>query len=224
MIHASLTNIPALRRARGKRSAPSRLAEPGSQKHHGTERELNRDKPSTTRIIAVSAQRTLARSRSSVPGESYGILSQRLFARSLYVERKRTERSGRGFVLMLLRSEELLDPQSDRQALEEIVLALSASSRDTDPIGWFTEGSTIGVIFTELGNRSGRSVVSVLRGKVTERLASALTESQMDDIALSFRVFPEDWEESTPTGGTHSILDMPLYETSPNGCPSPAKG
>src|ERR1039458_4411980 len=81
--------------------------------------------------------------RTSVLAESYGILSQELFARTLYVERKRTERSGRSFALMLLESTMLLNPKGDQQALDKVLLALSCSSRDTDTRGWSKKGSTI---------------------------------------------------------------------------------
>src|ERR1022692_4660034 len=68
----------------------------------------------------------------SVQPESYFILSQELFAHTLYVERKRTERSGRAFVLMLLESAKLLKSKGDAHALDKVLLALSRSSRDTD--------------------------------------------------------------------------------------------
>ena len=80
------------------------------------------------------------------------MLSRQLFAHTLYVERKRSERSGRSFVLMLLESTSLLNPRGDHQTLDKVLLALSCSSRDTDTKGWYNEGSTIGVIFTELGS------------------------------------------------------------------------
>src|ERR1017187_4463966 len=85
----------------------------------------------------------------SVQPESYFILSQELFAHTLFVERKRTERSGRSFVLMLLESAKLLKSKGDPQALDKVLLALSRSSRDTDTRGWFQEGATIGVIRSE---------------------------------------------------------------------------
>lgn len=153
----------------------------------------------------------------SVLAESYGILSQELFARTLYVERKRTERSGRSFVLMLLESTRLLNPKGDQQALDKVLLALSRSSRDTDTRGWYKEGSTIGVIYTELGaDADGQAVAEVLQTKVTKALAGTLSISQIDKIRLTFHVFPENWDELGPEDDIEpGLYDGVLHETAP---------
>jgi lipopolysaccharide/colanic/teichoic acid biosynthesis glycosyltransferase len=147
------------------------------------------------------------------------------FARALYVERKRTERSGRSFVLMLLESTVLLRPEGDHQALEKVLSALSCSSRDTDTRGWYTEGSTIGVIFTELGvDVDGRVVAAALLTKVTKALTTTLTIHQINEIRLTFHVFPEDWVKRDPVSHTESsFYDGLLYETAPKRLPRIAK-
>jgi lipopolysaccharide/colanic/teichoic acid biosynthesis glycosyltransferase len=156
-----------------------------------------------------------------VPVESYGILSEELFARALYVERKRTERSGRSFVLMFLESTRLLNSEGDHQALAKVLLALSRSSRDTDTKGWYREGSTIGVIFTELGvDVDGRKVADALLNKVTNALTSILTISQINEIRLTFHVFPENWDNRNSVDGTESrFYDDLLHETTPKRLP-----
>src|SRR5271157_5572852 len=161
----------------------------------------------------------------SILMEDYGILSRELFARMLFVERKRTERSGRSFVLMLLESTRLLKPEGDHRALEEVLLALSRSTRDTDTKGWYKEGSTIGVIFTELGaDTDGRSVANALLTKVTNALTGTLTIGQINQIRLSFHVFPEDWDQRSPVDETKSVLyDDLLHETAPKSLPRLAK-
>ena len=84
----------------------------------------------------------------SIPLGFRGIVAQEPFVRMLYVERKRTERSGRGFVLMLLESAGLLRADSSEDAFDRVLAALSGSTRDTDIKGWYKDGSVIGVIFT----------------------------------------------------------------------------
>jgi len=150
-----------------------------------------------------------------------GLLSQELFARTLYLERKRTERSGRSFVLMMLESTKLLNARSDHQALERVLFVLSRSTRDTDITGWYKEECTIGVIFTELGaNVDGKSVVKALLTKITNALSSALTISQINQIRLSFRVYPDNWDQGNPATDTESnFYDDLLYETAPNPFP-----
>ena len=163
--------------------------------------------------------------QTSVLMEDYGILSQELFARMLFVERKRTERSSRSFVLMLLESTRLLKLEGDHHALEKVLLALSRSTRDTDTKGWYKQESTIGVIFTELGaDADGRVVADALLTKVTKALSSSLTIGQINQIRLSFHVFPEDWDQASPVDETESLLyDDLLHETAPKSLPRLAK-
>jgi lipopolysaccharide/colanic/teichoic acid biosynthesis glycosyltransferase len=157
--------------------------------------------------------------------DSYGILSQELFARTLYVERKRTELSGRSFILMLLESARLLKLKGDTQSLEKVLLALSHSSRDTDTTGWYKEGSTIGVIFTELGvDAGGQAVAGALLTKVTKALAGALTIGQINEIRLTFHVFPDDWDKLGPRDDDESSLyDDLLHGATPKRLPLRAK-
>jgi lipopolysaccharide/colanic/teichoic acid biosynthesis glycosyltransferase len=153
--------------------------------------------------------------------ESYGILSQEPFARALYVERKRTERSGRSFVLMLLESSNLLRPEGDHQEFEKVLSALSRSSRDTDTRGWYAQGSTIGVIFTELGGEvDGRVVADALLTKVTKALSTSLTIRQINEIRLTFHVFPENWDKRDRVDKAASnFYDGLLYQTAPKRLP-----
>jgi lipopolysaccharide/colanic/teichoic acid biosynthesis glycosyltransferase len=160
----------------------------------------------------------------SVAGEERGILSQDLFVRALSLERKRSERSGTGFVLVLLDSTRLLKSQGGLQAIEGALLALSRSSRDTDIQGWFKDGATIGVIFTELAlDADERSIATALLSKVTMALTSALSLRQMHGISLSLHAFPESWDEDNLANPDESIFDAPLYQHWPDRLPYLAK-
>jgi exopolysaccharide biosynthesis polyprenyl glycosylphosphotransferase len=126
---------------------------------------------------------------------------------------------------MLLESTKLLKPEGDHHALEKVLLALSRSTRDTDTKGWYKQESTIGVIFTELGaDMDGRVVADALLTKVTKALTSSLTIGQINQIRLSFHVFPEDWDQASPVDETESVLyDDLLHETAPKSLPRLAK-
>ena len=65
------------------------------------------------------------------------ILDQELFLTMLRLERKRTERSHRRFVLMLLESLGLLKAGKEQGAFDKVVAALSHSTRETDIKGWY---------------------------------------------------------------------------------------
>ncbi|HUP02836.1 MAG TPA: sugar transferase [Bryobacteraceae bacterium] len=140
------------------------------------------------------------------------ILTQEVFGRMLFLERKRTERSGRSFVLMLLESAKLLKAGGSRDAFERVLRALSNSTRDTDITGWYKQDSTIGVIFTELGDEvDGKSVANSLLGRVTGALSGALSIDEIGEIKLSFHVFPENWDQGGEFHEVDSTLNDELF-------------
>src|SRR5262249_21273805 len=74
------------------------------------------------------------------------------FSKLLAYERKRTDRSHRPFLLLLVELKILLrDGQRHRRALvKNILKALQLCTRQTDMIGWYKNNAVIGVIYTEL--------------------------------------------------------------------------
>jgi lipopolysaccharide/colanic/teichoic acid biosynthesis glycosyltransferase len=135
------------------------------------------------------------------------ILAQPEFLRMLCLERKRTERSRRPFVLMLLKSASLLRNGKHGDILPNVLRALARSTRETDITGWHREGAVLGVIFTEIGAAAdGRAVAGALLTKVTNALSGALAIEQINEISLSFHVFPEDWEDGGPGGEADPTL------------------
>src|SRR5215813_6696518 len=107
-----------------------------------------------------------------------GIIPQEAFMRTLHLEQKRTERSRRRFVLMLLESRALLGPGDHQGALGKVLCALSQSTRETDAKGWYRQGSVLGVIFTEIAPADGRTVANALLRKINGALKDTLSAEQ----------------------------------------------
>lgn len=124
----------------------------------------------------------------------------------LRLERKRTERSHRRFVLMLLEASNLLKANGEHNAFSKMVAALLQSTRETDVKGWYKNHAVIGVIFTEVGDAEGKSITSALLAKVTYALGSTLTIEQINTVQISFHIFPEHSDAWGPGGPTDSIL------------------
>jgi hypothetical protein len=139
----------------------------------------------------------------------FGMLPQELFMKLLSLERKRTECSGLRFVLMLLDAGNLLGA-AKVPALPNLLSAITQASRDTDLKGWYKDGSVIGVIFTEIGGTEDRAIVHALSTKLTDSLYGHLSIREMNEIRLSFHVFPEDWDHEGPDGPVKSTLQMEL--------------
>jgi lipopolysaccharide/colanic/teichoic acid biosynthesis glycosyltransferase len=134
------------------------------------------------------------------------VLSQEPFLKTLCLEQMRTERSRRGFVLMLLESTGLHARGHKKDLLERIVGALAKSTRQTDVIGWYKEGLVIGTIFTEIGTEEGHTVAKALLTKISTALANSLSIEQINQLTLSFHVFPDDWEDHANGGPSSSAL------------------
>ncbi len=77
--------------------------------------------------------------------EERGVLNEEAFQRMIAIERKRTERSRKPFLLMLL---DAGDHAHSSKALTSIVPVLLSTTRETDVVGWYKDGSMVGVIFT----------------------------------------------------------------------------
>ncbi len=130
-------------------------------------------------------------------------LPQERFLRMLALERKRTERSHNCFVLMLLKSDELV---TGAGIFEKVLESLEGSTRETDIKGWYEACSVVGVVFTEIGSSAGRFAVDALSSKVFKALGGTLSADQLKEIRISFHLYPEDWEGGGSGGGPDPCL------------------
>jgi len=163
------------------------------------------------RMLGLKVTTRSERRLSTSPEEysSLGMLPQHLFIKLLCLERKRTERSGKRFVLMLLDPGNLLKPCHAR-VMSSLLSAVSQSTRDTDLKGWYKDGAIIGVIFTEIGGTEDKAIVQSLSTKLTESLNETLDIADINEIKLSFHIFPEDWDDSDPDCPVTSTLQTAL--------------
>jgi lipopolysaccharide/colanic/teichoic acid biosynthesis glycosyltransferase len=123
------------------------------------------------------------------------LMSEPQFRKALALEEKRAERSRRPFILMLLESDTLLKDGTTRTAHDAVyraIQALVAATRETDIKGWYKAESVIGVIFTELGAAEGHSVANALMSKVTQALSGSLGIEEINKVAMSFHIHPEE--------------------------------
>jgi lipopolysaccharide/colanic/teichoic acid biosynthesis glycosyltransferase len=134
--------------------------------------------------------------------EQHGVLSEESFQRMISLERKRSERSRKPFLLMLVDMGGYLPSERTTKVLGSILSALSVSTRETDVTGWYKHRSVVGVMFTEIGLDDRASVLGTMITRVSETLKSALSFEQFNQVSLSFHLFPEDWnheDEKRPT-------------------------
>jgi lipopolysaccharide/colanic/teichoic acid biosynthesis glycosyltransferase len=134
------------------------------------------------------------------------IFSESTFKRMIAVERKRTERSGEPFLLMLLEAGSYQGSEKNQKALDNILSVLPFSIRETDVIGWYKSRATVGVMFTGLACNDKSSILSVILSKVSATLRGQLTPDQFNQVSISFHFFPDDWDHDTPGRSSNPAL------------------
>jgi hypothetical protein len=137
------------------------------------------------------------------------MLADEHFRRVLTLERQRSERSRKPFLLMLLDTGDSIPSDKNRKLLEKILAALSGSTRDTDVTGWYKNDSVLGVICTEFGFDDRNTILSTMLTRVSETLRKNLSQQQFNQTCISFHLFPEEWNQDTPQRPTDP--DAPVY-------------
>ncbi len=124
------------------------------------------------------------------------------FRHMLRMERKRTGRSGKPFLLMLINLSGLQTRQYSGYMLERIKEALVSSSRETDIRGWYEHSKIMGAIFTEMGSVDNATVEKVFR-KLYNNISSSLGSELLKKIEISLHVFkfPEESETKRMVSG-----------------------
>ncbi len=121
-----------------------------------------------------------------------GLYPKNNFDRMLYIERRRTERSRRPFLLMLLDIGSLLGIQSQPDLIETLDGALSSCIRETDVKGWYHQGKVIGIIFTEMESADRRPQEKILV-KIQDHLCRAIGWDAVQKIRVSYHFYPEGY-------------------------------
>jgi lipopolysaccharide/colanic/teichoic acid biosynthesis glycosyltransferase len=131
------------------------------------------------------------------------VLDEQIFHRMISLERKRTERSGKPFLLMLV---DTGGERRDLRVLKDLVSALIRTTRETDVLGWYKTDSVFGVIFTEIAHQERSTILNTMLVRVSGTLHSQLTADQFSKISISFHLFPEEWDVTSSKRPTNPTL------------------
>jgi lipopolysaccharide/colanic/teichoic acid biosynthesis glycosyltransferase len=130
-------------------------------------------------------------------GQTYSVLGEVPFHQMIALERKRTERSGKPFLLMLLDGGHCLPSDRSGRVLGKILSALSLATRETDVTGWYKNHSIVGVMFTDISADDRESILGTMMSRVSETLRNNLSLERFSQIRLSMHVFPEEWNQDS---------------------------
>jgi lipopolysaccharide/colanic/teichoic acid biosynthesis glycosyltransferase len=121
------------------------------------------------------------------------LVSQQSFMQMLHLEQRRTERSGRPFLLIVINGEGLGD-NLESIPPGGVIPSISACIRDTDVFGWYEQPSTLGLLMTEIRDTSTNVIESIVR-KISIVLQNSLSAEAYCRVTLTVRVFPNESED-----------------------------
>ena len=117
-------------------------------------------------------------------------VAEPVFLPMLAQERKRSERSGKPFVLLLLNGNDIYLGDRGNEVVSRISKAMRTATRETDVLGWYQSGEVLGIIFTELGELADNSIETILT-RVTNALSEVLDREDLDNVSITCHVYPE---------------------------------
>ena len=143
------------------------------------------------------------------------VLSEETFHRKIAQERKRSERSQRPFVLLLIDAGGNQPADQQSRCLLNLLPALQGATRETDVTGWYTANAVIGVMFTEVVLENN-TVLSTILARIDAIVRNQLDTEQFSRVNFSFHVYPDDWNSDDPGRPSNPMLypDLEKRQTS----------
>jgi lipopolysaccharide/colanic/teichoic acid biosynthesis glycosyltransferase len=121
------------------------------------------------------------------------VIQEATFVQLLRLERRRTERSGKQFMLVLISAE---DFRTGGILLNHVVTAVSSSTRETDVLGWYERDVTLGLLMTEIGHPDTAAIDTIIQ-KISAAIENAVGPESFGRLTLIFRLFPQEMEKGT---------------------------
>ena len=119
----------------------------------------------------------------------------------LRLERRRTERSGRAFMFVLISCDEFRSKGEDI-LLDRVIAALSQATRETDTLGWYESGVTLGILMTEIGEPNPITI-DIITQRIRRAVQSEVAMEEFRSISFQFRLFPQEVEKSSSNDDNH---------------------
>jgi hypothetical protein len=102
--------------------------------------------------------------------------NEEAFRHFLAIERKRSRRSGRPFLLLLveLKKRRRFAGRVDAVVAAKLFACLWLSLRESDVVGWFREGRVAGALLTQHGEAGATNIADLVCDKVRRSLQDSL--------------------------------------------------
>jgi lipopolysaccharide/colanic/teichoic acid biosynthesis glycosyltransferase len=126
------------------------------------------------------------------------LLNEDLFRDAILRERRRADRFEQPFVLILIS----LGRVAGQPRWERLVELLSQTKFDADVLGWFDEGSTVGLIRT-VGDRDAQETATALADTIRSELARSMTGEAAAGCSIRLEIY------SPKTDAAQVLFEVP---------------
>lgn len=116
------------------------------------------------------------------------VIPEATFVQMLRFERRRTERSGKPLLLVLISSQHFRG-KAGCPLVNGVVAAMATRIRETDVLGWYERDKTIGILMTEIGNGDAVTV-EIIMSKLAHALESNIKSDNSSLLTMTYRLFP----------------------------------
>ena len=163
-----------------------------------------RKHPSAKQSLPAILRRKAVAAAPSPGGDAVGTGNEAGFRRQIYLERRRAERNQRSLLLVLMDGMEMADPAQRAEVFHTLMDRLSGMLRDTDALGWYRQGTVLGILLPDQ-ERADPALLGSVFGKFSSLLEDSLGAELARRMRLTVHVFP------TPLELGDEAADITLY-------------
>ena len=167
-----------------------------------------RKHPSAKQSLPAILRRKAVAAAPSPGGDAVGTGNEAGFRRQIYLERRRAERNQRSLLLVLMDGMEMADPAQRAEVFRTLMDRLSGMLRDTDALGWYRQGTVLGILLPDQ-ERADPALLGSVFGKFSSLLEDSLGAELARRMRLTVHVFP------TPLELGDEAADITLYPELP---------
>ncbi|MBP1734940.1 MAG: Undecaprenyl-phosphate galactose phosphotransferase [Deltaproteobacteria bacterium] len=134
--------------------------------------------------------------RLRVTNTAVNLYPEKYFLNFLRLERKRSERSRRSFMLVIIGLKGFSKTAERRETVKDIASVISSTTRDIDMKGWYKNNESIGIMFNEISSHNAKNFQAEQQytlNKVCENLTEYLGLARFDRLEISYQIFPGDF-------------------------------
>jgi len=125
--------------------------------------------------------------KSETLDDDFGFFSQEFFREMLVLERKRTERSKKPIMLVMLHIQNLTPLISRHSFVKNMSHVITNSAREIDVKGWYEFDRCIGIIYTEISESGKDNVVK----KILDNIKKSFGQEKGNLVDVTYSIFPQ---------------------------------